>query len=234
MLAGLPEGQLSFLLRAGADCLPTPLNLRRWKYRVSASCSLCSSSIPTTAHILNGCQEALVQGRYTWRHDSVLNYLVSHVLSEIDPSTKIFADLPGQRASDSPLATIPTDIWTTTCRPDLVLILKPNITLFELTVPFNSPEALSAARPSLKSSYLQLITDLEDRGWSVSYFTLEIGSLGHFDQAAIRTLSDAFHFSKNEAKQVLKSLSKIVVSCSYHIFNVRLSTSWDTNKPFCC
>ena len=105
--------------------------------------------------------------------------------------------------------------------------LRPNITLFELTGPFNSPEALSAARSrkSLKSSYLQLITDLEDR---VSYFTLEIGSLGNFDQAAIRTLSDAFHFSKNEAKQVLKSWSKIVVSCTF--FNARLSTSWDTTN----
>ena len=122
-------------------------------------------------------------------------------------------------------------LFQLTYGPPPELILRPNITLFELTVPFNSPEALSAARSSLKSSYLQLITDLEDRGWSVSYFTLEIGSLGHFDQAAIRTLSDAFHFSKNEAKQVLKSLSKIVVSCSYHIFN---ATSWDTNKPFCC
>ena len=27
MLAGLPVGQLSFLLRAGADCLPIPMNL---------------------------------------------------------------------------------------------------------------------------------------------------------------------------------------------------------------
>ena len=34
LIAGLPAGQLSFLLRAGADCLPTPLNLRRWKYSV--------------------------------------------------------------------------------------------------------------------------------------------------------------------------------------------------------
>ena len=30
----------------------------------------------TTQHILNGCKVALNQGRYTWRHDSVLNRLV--------------------------------------------------------------------------------------------------------------------------------------------------------------
>ena len=43
MLAGLPVGQLSFLLRAGADCLPTPMNLCCWNYRVSNSCPLCQS-----------------------------------------------------------------------------------------------------------------------------------------------------------------------------------------------
>ena len=98
--------------------------------------------LATTAHILNGCPEALNQGRFTWRHDSVLNGLISHVLSKIDDSTKIFADLPGKRASDSLPATIPTDISTTTSRPDQVLISKPEITLLELTVLFNSPEAL--------------------------------------------------------------------------------------------
>ena len=75
MLAGLPVGQLSFLLRAGADCFPTPMNLCRWNYRVSNSCPLCQSPNATTAHILNECPEALNQGCFSWRHDSVLNGL---------------------------------------------------------------------------------------------------------------------------------------------------------------
>ena len=92
MLAGLPAGQLSFLLRAGADCLPTC----HWKYRVSNSCPLCQSPNATTTHILNGCPKALNQGRFSWRHDSLLNCLVSQVLSKIDGSTKTFTDLPGK------------------------------------------------------------------------------------------------------------------------------------------
>ena len=166
MLAGLPAGQLSFLLRAGADCLPTPMNLCHWNYRVSNSYPLCQSPNATTVDILNGCPEALNQGHFSCRHDSVLNGLVYQVLSKIDGSTKIFAELPGKQASDSPPATIPADISTTTSRPDLVLITGPEITFLELTVPFNSPEALAAARSrkSLKSNYLQLVTDLE---WSL-------------------------------------------------------------------
>ena len=68
---------------------------------------------------------------------------------------------------------------------------------------------------------------------TVSYFTLEIGSLGHFEPNVTTTLSDAFLLSKQEAKQVLMKLSRIAVSCSYHIFNARLRSTWDVNKPVC-
>ena len=65
------------------------------------------------------------------------------------------------------------------------------------------------------------------------YFTLEIGSLGNFELRPIRTLSDIFLLSKQEAKQVLTSLCMITVSWSYHISNARLCNSWDVNKPVC-
>ena len=91
--------------------------------------------------------EALNQGRYTWKRDSVLTGLVTQVLlPRLDVSTKMFAYLPAKQASESPVATIPTNISTTTFRPDPVLISKPEIAFLELTVPSNSPEALAAAR----------------------------------------------------------------------------------------
>ena len=115
---GLPAGQLLFLIRAGADCLPTPLNLLRWHYRVCNKCPLCNSPTPMSAHILNGCQEALIQGQYTWRHDSVLNCLLSSVRETLSATAHLYADIPTWRASESPPATIPT----TRARPDMVLI----------------------------------------------------------------------------------------------------------------
>ena len=72
---GLNAGQLSFTLKAGSDTLPTPVNLHRWKIQVGAKCQLCGSPRPTSSHVLNGCPVALNQGRYTWRHDSVLSHL---------------------------------------------------------------------------------------------------------------------------------------------------------------
>ena len=42
ILVGLPAKQLSFILRASSDTLPTPIN-QRWKMRIDASCDLCKS-----------------------------------------------------------------------------------------------------------------------------------------------------------------------------------------------
>ena len=57
---GLPEKQLSFLLRAG--CEPTPMNLSRWNIITNPKCALCQTPQPTKNHILTRCSVALTQG----------------------------------------------------------------------------------------------------------------------------------------------------------------------------
>ena len=184
-------------------------------------------------YILNGCQEALVQGRYTWRHDSILNCLLSSVHQEISASVKLYGDIRLWRASDSPPATLPMNISTTRARPDVVLIDNSAVCLLELTVPTNTREALQAARirELNKPLYLQLISDLEERGLSVSFRSLEIGSLGHHESFAVKCLADTFDLSKKLSRYILSKLSKISIACSFHIFNSRNSLSWDSNKP---
>ena len=39
---------------------------------MDSKCELCDHKSQTTFHILNGRPVSLNQGRYTWRHDSVL------------------------------------------------------------------------------------------------------------------------------------------------------------------
>ena len=92
IMDGLPSGQLSFMLRAGSDTLPTPMNLQRYKIQVSSHCKLCQGPQATTGHILSACPKALEQGRYTWRHDSVLLSLVKS-LEKVLPNVQIYADL---------------------------------------------------------------------------------------------------------------------------------------------
>ena len=46
--------------------------LKLWGYIPTAQCPLCFQKKCTLHHILVNCKFALDQGRYTWRHDSVL------------------------------------------------------------------------------------------------------------------------------------------------------------------
>lgn len=144
MSMGLPSGQLSFILRAGSDTLPHPLNLKRWKIQCDWKCQLC---LPITVHFLNGCPSALQQGRYAWRHDSVLLTILLGLKPFLPPNCKVFADLDLWRAEDNPLATIPPHILSTPLRPDMVAIWPDRkINLLELTVPTNSTKGLDLAR----------------------------------------------------------------------------------------
>ena len=81
LIHGLDDGELQFNLRAISNTLPTPDNLRRWgQNEVDPACPLCGRPA-TLRHILNSCSVALHQGRYTWRHDSVLEVLQRHLTS---------------------------------------------------------------------------------------------------------------------------------------------------------
>ena len=93
ILQGLLVGQLSSLMRADSDTIPTPLNLRKWIIQVDPKCCVCENQ-PTVHHTLSNCPTALTQGRYTWRHDSALQSLTYGLKKSLPTQTKLFADLP--------------------------------------------------------------------------------------------------------------------------------------------
>ena len=81
LIHGLDDGELRFNLRALTNTFSTPDNLRRWgQSEVDPACPLWGRPA-TLRHILNSCSVALHQGRYTWRHDSVLQVLQRHLTS---------------------------------------------------------------------------------------------------------------------------------------------------------
>ena len=63
---------ISFLLNAQINSVRTPDMLKLWGFIDSAACHLCAAPLCSLHHILVNCNFALNQGRYTWRHDSVL------------------------------------------------------------------------------------------------------------------------------------------------------------------
>ena len=63
---------ISFVLNSQINSVKTPDMMKLWGYRPNANCPLCSLPKCTLHHILVNCKFALEQGRYNWRHDSVL------------------------------------------------------------------------------------------------------------------------------------------------------------------
>lgn len=74
----LPQARLSFLIRATYDTLPSPRNLHQW-LGTEQTCNLCGNINATLQHILSGCNIALTQGRFRWRHDQVLRKMAEVV-----------------------------------------------------------------------------------------------------------------------------------------------------------
>ena len=113
----LKQGTLKFLLNASIDTLPTAANLKRWKKSSSDLCKLCKQR-QTTNHVLSACPVALDQKRYTWRHDSVISYIVNIV----DPKFTVFSDIPGHNAPGG--GSIPPELCVTVQKPDIVILNK--------------------------------------------------------------------------------------------------------------
>ncbi|GFS10779.1 reverse transcriptase [Elysia marginata] len=86
----------SFLIRSVHELLSSNANLVRWGKKDNPTCPLCHGR-QTTEHVLNSCKVALSQGRYTLRHNRVLQELAPVML---------IRTAKGQSNSPSPSFTI--------------------------------------------------------------------------------------------------------------------------------
>ncbi len=221
----LPKGVMSFVIRSHIDCLPSLAALKRMKKRTTTHCPHCKNH-ETLHHILNCCSAFLHQGRYTWRHNSVLKHLVlalGSAYSSCNSPPQIIADLPGHLSSDS---TIPSHILPTSQRPDLVLLF-PNKTIFviELTVPFDTNIYAACSRKT--DRYASLITDLRLSSYVTRFFSLEIGSRGFISDSNFNALKSILPTDSTiRPRQLRSDLSRISTLCSYAIFRSRTEPSW--------
>ena len=72
-----------------------------------------------------------MEGRYNWRHDSILKTLADFIIS-VNKQVEIYVDLdlPGYRS--------PSIVTGESERPDIVITLKDKIYIIELTVGFET------------------------------------------------------------------------------------------------
>ena len=83
--------RISLLVRSVYDLLPYNANLLRWGKKEDTTCPLCNDR-QTTEHVLSWCKLALSQGRYTWRHNRVLQELAVVISMAKGQSTHLEAD----------------------------------------------------------------------------------------------------------------------------------------------
>ena len=113
----LPKGTMKWLLNASIDTLPTKVNLKLWGKVNNEKC-FCGQR-QTLNHILNCCVVSLNQGRYTYRHDCILNYIQKC----LDTSKyTCYTDISGHQTQGG--GTIPPEVMITSLKPDLVIIDK--------------------------------------------------------------------------------------------------------------
>ena len=237
LLLGCNPGQLFFILRAASDTLPTLVNLQRWNIQCSAKCILCGGTQPTTAHILGGCPSALTQGRYTYRHNQVLDCLFTELSKVLTDQCIIYADLPGRRASDSPQATIPPALLITPYRPDIVIHNKESnsVALLELTCPLDSVRHLELARDRKlkKEEYQLLLSELDRLGIVNFYDTIEMSVLGHYLPSSLSSFRNCVNFiqnnftmSKSQCKRIFDLAAAISISSFRRIFMAKSCQEW--------
>ena len=190
---------MKWLLNASIDTLPTKVNLKLWGKVNNEKC-FCGQR-QTLNHILNCCIVSLNQGRYTYRHDSILNYIQNCL-----DTTKFtcYTDIEGHQVQGG--GTLPPQLVVTPLKPDIVILEKKTKTLaiFELTVPGET--RIATAHKLKLQKYEHFESDIQT--YRVSVYPFEIGShTGYISSDNKDNLAKLHKFCKRDIK--LNNLRKI-------------------------
>ena len=219
----LPKGTMKWLLNSCIDTLPTKVNLKQWGKTTNDKC-FCNQR-QTLNHILNCCKISLDQGRFTFRHDSVLNY-IAQCLDKTRFSC--FIDIPGHQTPAG--GTLPPSVLVTSLKPDVVVVdkTKKSVTIFELTVPAET--RIATANKIKTDKYEHFKTDISN--YKTEVIPFEVGShMGQITDQNKKSLNTLHKFCKKEVKlkHFVQNISAVAALGSYYIFNCRNEKTWESS-----
>ena len=164
-----------------------------------------------------GCKTYLNEGRFTWRHDSVLN-LIASTLKSLNYSN-LYVDLPGYLS--------PSVITGDTLRPDLVLTIENKcIYILELTIGFESNLQTNATRK--REKYQDLINKQLNYYEEAKFVNVSISSLGVFSETSldlVEMLKD-LEMDMHCRKYLVRKIINTCIRSTYYIFCKR-NKEWD-------
>ena len=189
----LPKGTMKFVLNASINTLPTKANLCLWGKRTNNKCR-CGTK-ETLNHLLNCCQLALNEGRYTYRHDIVQCQYIASCL-DTDKYT-CYVDIPGHQTPAG--GTLPPDVAISPLKPDIVIVDKQHkkVSICELTCP--TEHRIDTAHKLKEQKYKHFETDVTH--FKVSVLPFEVGSHTGFVSKDNKTRLASLHkFCKKSIK----------------------------------
>ena len=206
---------MKFLLNASIDTLLTAANLKRRKKSSSDKCKLCKNR-QTTNHCLNICKIALDSGRYTWRHNNVINFIVESLDSS---KYTIHSDIPGHEAPWG--GTVPPELTITPLKPDITIWNKKSerFHIYELTCPLE--ENITQRHLDKSNKYAHFVTDISRAKTLVKAF--EVSSRGYLSPNNHITWKELHKLCKPQIKlsTFKKNISSLSLYSSYHIWLCR-------------
>ena len=211
----LKRGTLKFLLNASIDTLPTAANLVRWKKSTSDKCNLCMCR-QTTYHCQNICKVGLDTGRWTWRHNNIVNYVVQSL--DVTKYT-IFSDIEGHQASGG--GSIPPKVCITNLKPDITIWDKAanKFHIFKLTCPLE--KHIKTRHTEKSNKYAHFVTDISHIQTTVTAF--EVSRMGYLSPENHKYIQSLHKLTKPGIKlsTFKKNISNLGLYSSYHIWLCR-------------
>ena len=139
-----------------------------------------------------------------------------------------YADLEGCRVNG---VTIAAKITITGLKHDVVLIKRSSspqeVTLIELTVPWESSQGLENARIRKDQRYEDLSDNIENLGFKCNSLQLEVGVRGFINTRNKGVLTHIAKLLKiKKIKDFMKKCSKLALLGSFIIWNARHSEDW--------
>ena len=205
----LPKNIFNFTIRYINTTLPTRKSLAKWGSHSTTDRSFCLNS-ESLLHVVAGCNSYL--NRFTWRHDSVLNFIAS-ILQPVHYNN-LYVDLPGFHN--------PSIITGDEYRPDLLLKTKDDcLYILELSVGFETILRNNIKRKQEK--YRDIITEQERYFKTIKFINLSISALGVFDKesSAFLKVLNRLDVSENQTKYCIKKIINTFIRSTYYLFCCR-------------
>ena len=210
----LPKNIYNFATRYLNNTLPTLKNMLLWNKATSNLCYSCLN-VQSLQDIVSSCKVHLEQGRYTWRHNSVLKNLVEY-LSSVKKDLSFYADVDGFEN--------PSIIAGLEVRPDMIIVNSTirAIYVIELTIGFETNITKNCTRKTLH--YKEFCNALKQRYDTVEYFNLSMGAIGVFGLECKKIydfLDNVLGLDVSQRSFIVRKLCRVCIRSTYYLFCMR-------------